>query len=114
MALAPFRANDEHRGDLVSTTIALAADERPRKSNCVRDELLADGTMVLYHTCRKELMTLNPTAALVWECCDGAHTIAMIVNELREVFPNAPDLRADLLALLQDLLDRSMIADDNL
>ncbi len=115
MTLTPLHAHDERRGSVVSMAVVVAAsDERPRKSDCVRDELLADGSMVLYHTCRQELMTLNPTAALIWECCDGAHSIAMIVAELRDVFPDAPDPQADLLALMRDLLDRAMIADDNL
>ena len=115
MTLTSSHAPDEQRGNVASMAVAVAAaHERPRKNECVRDELLADGSMVLYHTCRKQLMTLNPTAALVWECCDGAHSIAMIVDELRDVFPDAPNPQADLLALLRDLLDRAMIADDNL
>ncbi len=115
MTLTPSRTDDEQRGNVGGTVVAVAAsDERPRKNDCVRDELLADGSIVLYHTCRKQLITLNPTAALVWECCDGAHSIAMIADELRDVFPDAPNPQADLLAVLRDLLDQAMIADDNL
>jgi len=90
------------------------ADERPRKNDCVHDELLADGSMVLYHSCLHQIMTLNPTAALVWECCDGAHTLAMLAREVRAVFPDAPDLEADMLALLQQLIEHGMIVDDAL
>ncbi|MHB8647718.1 MAG: PqqD family protein [Thermomicrobiales bacterium] len=80
----------------------------------MHDELLPDGSMVLYHSCLHQIMTLNPTAALIWECCDGAHTLAMIEREVRDVFPDAPHLEADILALLQDLIDRGMIVDDHL
>lgn len=70
--------------------------------------------MVLYHACRQQLMTLNPTAALVWECCDGSHSLGMIAQELRDVFPDAPAVEEDVLAVLQDFIDRAMVVDDNL
>jgi Coenzyme PQQ synthesis protein D (PqqD) len=88
--------------------------ERPRKNTCVVEELLPDGGMVLYNSCRQQLMTLNPTAALVWECCDGAHSLAMIAQELRDVFPDAPTIAGDVLAVLQEFIGRAMIVDDNL
>lgn len=92
----------------------ISGEERPRKADCVQDELLADGSMVLYHTCARKLLTLNPTAALVWECCDGAHSIPMIVVEVREVFPDTANIGADVLRLLHELLDATMLVDDGL
>lgn len=109
----PGRNNGYEHGLGTVATID-ASHERPRKNTCVRDELLTDGSMVLYHTCRKELITLNPTAALVWEYCDGTHSIEMIVNELRAVFPATPDLHADVASMLRALLDGAMITDDSL
>jgi len=88
--------------------------ERPRKNTCVVDELLPDGGMVLYHSCLQQLMTLNPTAALVWECCDGAHSLAMIAQELRDVFPDVPTIEDDILSVLREFIDRGMVMDDNL
>jgi hypothetical protein len=89
-------------------------EERPRKAACVQDELLADGSMVLYNTCKRELLTLNPTAALIWECCDGTHNIPAICAEMHEVFPDRMDIHDDVLRLLQDLLERGMIVDEGL
>ena len=115
MTIIPFPGKSGvHESQVGAGGAGAASDERPRKNDCVRDELLADGSMVLYHTCRQELMTLNPTAALVWECCDGAHSIEMIGEELREVFPDAAEITADVLPLLQELIAHAMIADDNL
>ncbi len=114
MTIIPFPGGGTRESRSGTVAAGAASDERPRKNGCVRDELLADGSMVLYHTCRQELMTLNPTAALVWECCDGAHSIAMIGEELREVFPDAADITTDVLPLLQELIAHAMIADDNL
>ena len=87
----------------------LPSDGRPRREGCVQDELLPDGGMVLYHTCRKRMMTLNQTAALVWTCCEGNHDLAAIVAELREVFPDAPDLERDVIAVLYDLARAGML-----
>ncbi len=70
--------------------------------------------MVLYHSCLQQIMTLNPTAALIWECCDGVHTLAMLAQEVRDLFPHARDVEADILALLLKLIERGMIVDDAL
>jgi len=91
-----------------------ASEERPKKSQCVAEELLLDGSMVLYHSCRHQILTLNPTAALVWECCDGVHSLAMIAQELREVFPDAPTIEDDIVSVLREFIDRGMVTDDNL
>ncbi len=89
-------------------------EERPRKAGCVQDELLADGSMVLYNTCTRELLTLNPTAALIWECCDGTHNVPALCAEIRDVFPDAANVEDDVLRILQDLLERGMILDEGL
>ncbi len=70
-----------------ATEIVFPASTHPRKGESVTDELLADGSMMLFHAGRQELLTLNSTAALVWECCDGEHDFAAIVAEVQEVFP---------------------------
>jgi peroxiredoxin len=82
---------------------------RPRRSRYIHDELLADGSMVLYHTWRQKIMTLNPTGALIWECCDGEHDLAMIVREVRDVYPDARHIDDDVPALLRQLHENRMI-----
>ena len=108
----------EKRGEpnitMSGTGDAPSGGERPRKNACVGEELLPDGSMVLYNSCRQQLMTLNPTAALVWECCDSAHSLAMITQELRDVFPDASTIEEDVLVVLQEFIGRAMIVDDNL
>lgn len=88
-----------------------AADRWPRKDPAVHDELLGDGSMVLYHAGRQQVLTLNPTAALIWECCDGAHDLAAIAGEVREIFPTAPDPEGDVRTLLGTLRERGMLLD---
>ena len=82
---------------------------RPQRSRAIHDELLADGSMVLYHTWRQKIMTLNATGALIWECCDGEHDLAMIVQEVRDVYPDARNVEDDVPALLRQLHENRMI-----
>jgi len=96
------------------TIVLEAGEERPMKPNCVHGELLADQSLVLHNTCTGQSMTLNPTAALIWECCDGEHSLAMILDEVREVFPGAQQIEGDVIALLKELIANAMVFDPGL
>ena len=82
---------------------------RPVKQACVQDELLADG-VILYNSCRRQVLTVNGTGALVWECCDGEHDVDAIVAEISDVFPTPSGVHNDVRALLDQLLQAGMIA----
>ena len=83
--------------------------EAVKKVAAVQDELLADGSIVLYHAETQRIVTLNPTAALIWEFCDGVHTVPMIASEVRAVFPAVANTEEDILRLLRDLREQGMI-----
>lgn len=104
----PDRGRQPH-GDGSDSASPALSDTRPIKNVQVRDELLADGSMVLYHSGTRELMTLNPTAALVWESCDGVHDEAAIAAEVREAFSDVATIEHDVTALLHDLSTRGMV-----
>ena len=106
MPIVPFPKSER---DAAGGQSAPLAGVHLTKDRHVRDELLADGSMVLYHSVTRELMTLNPTAALVWECCDGAHDEAAIAMEVREAFPDVATVEHDVAALLEDLQTRGMV-----
>lgn len=89
--------------------VTATPDAPPARDPRVLDELLADGSMVLYHTASRKLMTLNPTAALVWEYCDGQHTIEQITAEVRGVFPTVSTIADDVAGVLNDLRAREML-----
>ncbi len=82
----------------------------PLKHQDVLDELLADGSMVLFHRASRELLTINPAAALVWEHCDGRHRPSEIVAALQDVFPGVQTLAGDVDAVLRDFAARGMLA----
>ena len=83
----------------------------PRKSPGVYDEVLPDGGLVLFHSQGALILTLNPTAALIWEYCDGTHDVDAIAAQLRDVFPAATDAERDVRSLLARLCEAGIIAD---
>lgn len=87
----------------------LPPDAKPMRHDCVQDELLPDGSIILYNGCQRQLLTLNGTAALVWDLCDGDHAMEGIIAEVREVFPEAPEADRDVRELVDSLLQGSMI-----
>jgi hypothetical protein len=56
--------------------------QKPRKIQTVHVEKL-DNELCVYDWQRKEVHNLNPTAALVWELCDGQTDPAQIADQLR-------------------------------
>jgi hypothetical protein len=39
---------------------------------------------VIYDTASERIHTLNLTAAFIWNCCDGSHTLSQIASELSQ------------------------------
>lgn len=83
----------------------------PVKDRHVRDELLPDGRMVLFHPTTRQVATLNPVAALVWECCDGSHSERDIVGEVRSVFTDTVRVEDDVRSVLKDLREKGLLGD---
>lgn len=56
----------------------------------------------------------NPTAALVWDCCDGQTTAEQCVCRLRAAFaiPDEADVAADVRAVIDDLKGRGLLERD--
>ena len=92
-----------------SAQATLPTGARPLQRNCVHDEMLADGSLVLYNGCRQQVLTLNPTAALVWEYCDGEHDVEAIIDEIAGVFPSAPRPDVDVRTMLDSFLQTGLI-----
>jgi hypothetical protein len=57
------------------------------------------------------VVTLNPVAALVWECCDGHHSEDAIVGEVSSVFTGTARVEEDVKAVLKDLREKGLLAD---
>ncbi len=118
LALAGAERSHESPRDVGALTLSgrtaplttFPLDAIPVRQECVDDELLPDGSIVLYNGCQRQMLTLNATAALIWDCCDGLHSVDAIVNEVLDVFPDAPNTRQDVRDLLDQFLHSGMIA----
>lgn len=64
-----------------------------------------DGEAVLLDGDTGAVHTLNPTATLVWQCCDGAASLGEIIDDLADVFRDAERaaIAADVLELTREM-----------
>lgn len=82
-----------------------AASMYPLRNSDIESKLLPDGYLVLFNPKTDWAHTVNPSAALVWEFCDGTHTVADIVDELVAVIEpaDAQALTDEVTSLVQAL-----------
>jgi len=54
---------------------------------------------------------LNPTAALIWDLCDGAHSLPAIVRAVSQAFavPTDHDLAADVTATIAEFQSKGLL-----
>ncbi len=62
----------------------------PRKSADVLDLDMGDG-LVLFNRGSSVVHHLNPSAALVWQLCDGSGTVAQLAEDIAAEFELPPD-----------------------
>lgn len=73
----------------------------PATKKCVEIEELDDGC-ILYDTEKDEAHSLNITAASVWTCCDGKHSIKQITAIVEECFePKSKSAMEDIIKSLK-------------
>jgi hypothetical protein len=70
---------------------------------------IVDDQCLLYHADADRLHYLNPTAALVFELCDGNHTAAQIATLIQEAY-GLPELPLDEVRGCLDRLQKMGIA----
>lgn len=61
--------------------IAAHKGDSPRRVGRVAQHEI-DGEIVLYDPKRNRVHTLNPTAAVIWQLCDGSRTIDQLADDM--------------------------------
>lgn len=80
-----------------------------RKNELIIYKELGDGP-VLIDPYRRTLVRLNPVAQEVWQLLDGNHSVASIVDIMKNEFEvDAKILKKDVIGLLKDLIRREII-----
>ncbi len=69
------------------------------------------GETLLYSTDEEAIHILNPTAQLIWELCDGGHSVTDIEQAIRTSFsvPDGHDVIADIRQTLAVFSDKGLL-----
>ncbi len=69
-----------------------------------------DGETILLHPARSLVIYSNPTAALIWQLCDGVRSVEAIIDLLCEAYPESQDdIRRDIPEAVQILVERGAL-----
>ncbi len=68
--------------------------------------LLPDGFLAIYYKLKGQSLVLPPIASLVWEFCDGSHTVEEITVLVSECLATAGTVPDDLATQVQAIVDR--------
>ncbi len=81
----------------------------PEAKECVEIEELDDGC-ILYNTEKEDVHSLNITAAAVWTCCDGRHSIKEIATIMGERFnPGRKLIIEDIIKIVKDFSEKGLL-----
>ena len=95
----------------VDTTNISLTDLPQQKVGIIAQQVLEE--MVLYDAEREEGYSLNESARLIWDLCDGKRSIVDICNELASPLSIDADLlHEDVLVAIQQLVAMNLIVFD--
>lgn len=64
-----------------------ANDKPQQQAGFLLEEL--DGELMLYSIATTKIFALNQSAALIWQLCNGQHTVEAITTALAEAYPES-------------------------
>ena len=69
-----------------------------------------DGETILLPPARSLVIYSNPTAALIWQLCDGVRSVEAIIDLLCEAYPESQDdIRRDVPEVVQILVEHGAL-----
>jgi hypothetical protein len=87
----------------------MTSQNKPQRKPDYRLEMI-DDELLLFHPGETKILYCNQTASLIWQLCDGQHTVEEITALLSDAFPEAADtIAADVEATLQEFLQPGAI-----
>ncbi len=82
----------------------------PVTKKCVEIEELDDGC-ILYDTEKDEVHSLNSTAASIWICCDGKHSVKEIADVVEKCFKSeSKSVTRDIIKTIEDFSKRELLS----
>ncbi|MDP6923293.1 MAG: PqqD family protein [Candidatus Scalindua sp.] len=81
----------------------------PVTKKYVELEELDDGC-ILYDTEKDEVHSLNTTAATIWTCCDGKHSVKEIAEVVGKCFkPESKIAPRDIINIIEDFSNKELL-----
>lgn len=69
-----------------------------------------DDSVLLYHPGLTKTMRLNETAAVLWELCDGEHSVGDMAAMLTDAYPDqAEAIAEDVSVAVRSLVDEGAV-----
>ena len=83
-----------------------------RRKNLILKDL--GDEFLIYSAEHKKIHVINPTARLIWNMCDGEHSVIEIEAEIRSNFsiPIERDIAKDLQITLKLLRDKGLLENE--
>lgn len=77
-------------------------DRKPRRKSGYRLEMM-DGELLLFHPVDTRIIYCNDTASVIWQLCNGEHTVEEIIELLSDAYPEAASrLSSDVVETLEE------------
>jgi len=76
--------------------------------NCLLEDM--DGEMLLYNPDNSTTLHLNGPSVIVWELCDGERSVQLIIDMVKEAYPEqAAQIDDDVVKVIDDLYSRNVL-----
>ena len=87
----------------------MLTDKRPQKVSDYQAEMM-EGELVIFHPTDTKVLHSNPSAALIWNLCDGQHTVGEIIQIIAEAYPeSAEQIKNDVPETIQLFVENKAI-----
>lgn len=88
----------------------MADAQKPIRKSGFKVESIGN-ELVLYNSHQKAVHVLNTTAQVIWELCDGSHTLEEIEQEIKKRFavPEGYDLIGDIRQTLTTFTEKGIL-----
>ena len=90
--------------------MSMSPTSKPKRREAVEAQPLPDGSGLLFDPLTATAYPITESALLIWQSCDGDHTVTTILEDLEEHYEiDRPVLERDILLLLEDLTQRGLL-----
>jgi len=82
--------------------------ERPTRAEGLEVNTVADG-LVVYQTAPEQVHYLNNTSAVIFELCNGTHTVEEIAAEVQGIFAMAGAPTEEVTTCVSELVAKAVV-----